>query len=211
MGWRQIHRWLGLVAGVAALVLGITGAVLAIDPVQTAWQAERAPNTLPVVVLAERVQAKVPGAEEIRHQPAGDIVVYGFDAGQATASHVDPADGSVLHAYQPSPLMRWFKNLHRSFLLGGAGRVRRQPAGRVEERRPHTGDAGDRVGHQAVDAAGHRRQLLQRRGRPVVVHQDRVEHSGTGAAGADVRKVVPGHVNGLFHLLLAFEELFFDH
>ena len=123
MGWRQIHRWLGLVAGVAALVLGITGAVLAVDPVQTAWQAEWAPNTLPVAVLAERVQASVPGAEEIRHQPAGDIVVYGFDAGQATASHVSPADGSVLHAYQPSPLMRWFKNLHRSFMLGDGGRI----------------------------------------------------------------------------------------
>ena len=27
MGWRQIHRWLGLVAGVAALVLLLAGIV----------------------------------------------------------------------------------------------------------------------------------------------------------------------------------------
>ena len=29
MAWRQIHRWLGLMAGALALVIGITGAVLA--------------------------------------------------------------------------------------------------------------------------------------------------------------------------------------
>ena len=39
MAWRQIHRWLGLIAGALALVIGITGAVLALDPVIAAWQA----------------------------------------------------------------------------------------------------------------------------------------------------------------------------
>ena len=40
MFWRQIHRWLGLVAGTVALVLGLTGAVLSLDPVLSRWQAQ---------------------------------------------------------------------------------------------------------------------------------------------------------------------------
>ena len=50
------------------------------------------------------------------------MVVYAFDNGQARASRVDPASGQALGEVQPSATMRWFKNLHRSFLLGDAGR-----------------------------------------------------------------------------------------
>lgn len=123
MGWRSIHRWLGLVAGALALVLAISGAVLAFDPVRDAWTTVAAPAELPVATLAQRVSDAVPGAEEIRRQSAGDIVVYAFDAGQAQAWRIDPADGRVLGPYQPSALSRWFKNLHRSFLLGDGGRI----------------------------------------------------------------------------------------
>ena len=44
MGWKAIHRWLGLTAGTLALVLGLSGAILAFDPVQQAWQAPAAPS-----------------------------------------------------------------------------------------------------------------------------------------------------------------------
>jgi sulfite reductase (NADPH) flavoprotein alpha-component len=123
MDWRLIHRWLGLVAGAMALVLGITGAVLAFDPVRDAWQSVPAAADQPVSALVQHVSATIPGAEEIRRLPSGDIVVYAFDAGQARAWRVDPADGHRLGPYQPSALSRWFKNLHRSFLLGDAGRL----------------------------------------------------------------------------------------
>ena len=96
MAWRQIHRWLGLMAGALALVIGITGAVLALDPMIAAWQARPAAADLPVATLVERVSATVPGAEEIRRLPSSDIVVYGFDNGQAVASRVDPNNGRVL-------------------------------------------------------------------------------------------------------------------
>ena len=36
MAWKTIHRWLGLTLGALAVVLGLSGAVLAIDPVQQA-------------------------------------------------------------------------------------------------------------------------------------------------------------------------------
>ncbi len=122
MGWKAIHRWLGLTIGTLAVVLGITGAVLAFDPVQQAWQAPTAPEKLSVATLAELVTRTVPGAEEIRHLPSGAIVVFSFDGDQARASYVDAADGRVLGAWQPSALPRWVKNLHRTLLLGDAGR-----------------------------------------------------------------------------------------
>lgn len=122
MGWKAIHRWLGLAMGTLAVVLGITGAILAFDPVQQAWQAPAAPGDLPVATLVERMARTVPGAEEIRHLPSGAIVVFSFAGDQAQASYVDPADGRVLGPWQPSALPRWVKNLHRSLLLGDAGR-----------------------------------------------------------------------------------------
>ena len=122
MSWKAIHRWLGLTVGTLAVVLGISGALLAIDPVQQAWQAPAAPGDLPVATLVERVTRAVPGAEEIRHLPSGAIVVFSFLGDQPQAVYLDPADGRVLGAWQASALPRWVKNLHRSLLLGDAGR-----------------------------------------------------------------------------------------
>lgn len=123
MNLRLIHRWVGLTAGAVALVLGITGAILAFYPVRDAWLSVPAEADLTVSTLVERVAATIPGVEEIRHLPAGDIVVYSFAGDQARAAYVDPADGRVLGDYQPSALSRWVKNLHRSFLLGDTGRL----------------------------------------------------------------------------------------
>ena len=122
MNWKAIHRWLGLTVGTLAVMLGISGALLAIDPVQQAWQAPAAPGDLPVATLVERVTRTVPDAEEIRHLLSGAIVVFSFAGEQPQASYVDPADGRVLGPWQASALPRWVKNLHRSLLLGDAGR-----------------------------------------------------------------------------------------
>lgn len=122
MAWKVIHRWLGLTLGALAVVLGLSGAVLAIDPVQQAWEAPAVPGDLPVATLVDRVTHTVPGVEEIRRLPSGAIVAFSFTGDQPQASYVDPADGRVLGAWQPSSLPRWVKNLHRSLLLGDAGR-----------------------------------------------------------------------------------------
>ena len=122
MGWKAIHRWLGLTIGTLAVVMGVSGAILAFDPVQQAWQAPAAPDGLPVATLVERVTRTVTGAEERRHLPSGASVVFSFVGDQPQAAYVDPADGRVLGAWQPSALPRWVKNLHRSLLLGDAGR-----------------------------------------------------------------------------------------
>ena len=122
MSWKAIHRWLGLTLGTLAVVLGVTGAMLALDPVQQAWQAPAAAGNLPVATLVERVTRNVPNAEEIRHLPSGAVVVFSFAGDQPQASYVDPADGRVLGPWQATVLPRWVKNLHRSLLLGDAGR-----------------------------------------------------------------------------------------
>ena len=122
MSWKAIHRWLGLTLGTLAVVLGVTGAMLALDPVQQAWQAPAAAGNLPVATLVERVTRTVPNAEEIRHLPSGAVVVFSFAGDQPQASYVDPADGRVLGPWQATVLPRWVKNLHRSLLLGDAGR-----------------------------------------------------------------------------------------
>ena len=105
-----------------SVVLGLTGAILAFDPVQETWQAPAAPGDRSVATRVQRVTRTIPGAEEIRHLPSGAIVVFGFVGDQAQAHYVDPADGKVLSAWEPSALPRWVKNLHRSLLLGDAGR-----------------------------------------------------------------------------------------
>ncbi|TAN13997.1 MAG: oxidoreductase [Burkholderiaceae bacterium] len=123
MTWRFLHRWLGLVAGSVALVLGISGVILASYATIDAWRSVPAAADLPISTLAERVARTVKGAEQIRRLPSGDVVVYSFDGGQARTARIDPLDGRVLGSYQPPALSRWVKNLHRTFLLGDAGRV----------------------------------------------------------------------------------------
>lgn len=121
--WRQLHRWLGLWAGTLALVAGVTGLVLAFFPVRDTWQAVQAESGLTVAVVAQRAADRIPGIEEIRRLPSGDIVVYFFDGGQARASRIDPASGQVLGDYQASAVERWVRNLHRSFMLNDPGRL----------------------------------------------------------------------------------------
>lgn len=123
MAWRQVHRWLGLVAGTLALVLGITGTLLALDPLRNAWQSAPADPDLPVATLVERVQASTSGVEEIRNLPSGVVVVHAFSGDQPQALRVDPTDGHVLGVYEPSVMPRWVKNLHRALLLNDPGRV----------------------------------------------------------------------------------------
>jgi sulfite reductase (NADPH) flavoprotein alpha-component len=122
MSWKAIHRWLGLSLGTVALVLGLSGALLALDPVQEAWQAPAAPAGLPVATLVQQVHSAMPGVEEIRRLPSGAVAAFGFVSERAQARYVDPATGQLLGNYQPSSMPRWVKNLHRALLLGDGGR-----------------------------------------------------------------------------------------
>jgi sulfite reductase (NADPH) flavoprotein alpha-component len=119
---RKIHSLPGLVATVLVAVVGITGAILSVDPT-----AERMGTTIParlhVAELAERVRTHYPGAEQIQRTPSGAIIVYYQTGSGAGADQVDPSSGSRIRPYTPSAFLRWVKQLHRSLLLDTTGRI----------------------------------------------------------------------------------------
>ncbi|KQY19069.1 nitric oxide synthase [Massilia sp. Root133] len=119
---RKIHSLPGLVAALFIAVVGVTGAILSVDPA-----AERMGASLPaglnVARLAERVQTRYPGAEQIQRTPSGALIVYYQTGSGAGADQVDPASGNRIRPYTPSAFFRWVKQLHRSLFLDTTGRI----------------------------------------------------------------------------------------
>ena len=121
---RKLHSLLGLWVAVLAVVLALSGAILALDPA-----LERQSNTLAasgqtsVALLAGRVAQHYPGVEQIQRTPSGSVIVYYRRDGQTGVDHVDPQTGQGIAPHTGSPLPRWMKKLHRSWLLDTPGRV----------------------------------------------------------------------------------------
>ncbi len=121
---RRLHSWPGLLAAVLVVVLGLSGAILSLDPA-----LERLAATVPaagqisVATLAGRVARNYPEAEQIQRTPSGAVIVYYSRNGQAGIDRVDPLTGMGIAAHTPSALSRWLKNLHRSLLLDTPGRA----------------------------------------------------------------------------------------
>ena len=121
---RQIHALPGLVAALLVAVLAVTGAILSLDPV-----LERAGTTLPkagqisVATLAEAVTANHREVDRIVKTASGSVIAYYFDGDRAAADLVDPKTGLATGPYAPSGFTRFVTNLHRSFLMGDAGRA----------------------------------------------------------------------------------------
>jgi len=121
---RKLHSLLGLWVAVLAVVLALSGAILSLDPA-----LERQSNTLAangqtsVAVLAGRVAQHYPGVEQIQRTPSGSVIVYYRRDGQTGVDHVDPQTGQGIAPHTGSPLPRWMKKLHRSWLLDTPGRV----------------------------------------------------------------------------------------
>lgn len=121
---RQLHSLPGLVAALLVVVMAVTGAILATGPA-----GERLNTVLPaagemsVADLAGKVAAHYPGVEQIQRTPSGAIIVY-FRSGDATgADLIDPRTGQAIAPYEMPGVLRWVKNLHRSFFLDTPGRI----------------------------------------------------------------------------------------
>ncbi len=121
---RAIHRYAGLSAALLLLVLTLSGVALSVVP---AWERLQAPATdeggPSVAALATRVAENYPEVEQIRRAPSGLITAYYFVDGATGAVVIDPATGRGIADYDPSPALRWLKDLHRSLLLGDGGRM----------------------------------------------------------------------------------------
>lgn len=121
---RQIHSLPGLVAAVLVAVLALTGAVLSVQPVLERLAAPSvAAGTISVAALAEAANAQHAEIDKIVKTASGSVVVSYFEGDKAGADLVDPATGRVIGPHSPSATIRFVTNLHRSLLLGTAGRV----------------------------------------------------------------------------------------
>jgi sulfite reductase (NADPH) flavoprotein alpha-component len=121
---RQIHALPGLIAALLVAVLAITGAILSLDPV-----VERLGSPPPqagqvnVAQLAGAVTANHREVDRIVKTASGSVIAYYFDGNKAAADLVDPKTGLTTGPYAPSGFMRVVINLHRSLLMGDAGRA----------------------------------------------------------------------------------------
>lgn len=119
---RQFHSLPGLLSALLVILMGITGAVLSLDPA-----LDRLGTSLPagvsVAELAGRVVQHYPGAEQIERTPSGSVIVYYSTDSGVRAERVDPATGKGVALHAPSAFSRWVKQLHRSLLLDTPGRI----------------------------------------------------------------------------------------
>jgi sulfite reductase (NADPH) flavoprotein alpha-component len=118
---RKLHSIGGLTFGLVLALLAGTGAVLALDPALERAQARAGGGS--VAELAAQVAARHPTVERLERRANGVVVAsYATPEGFETAQ-VDPATGLELGPWQPSGEMRWVRDLHRSLLLGDAGKA----------------------------------------------------------------------------------------
>jgi sulfite reductase (NADPH) flavoprotein alpha-component len=121
---RTLHKFPGLIAALLIVVLTTSGAVLSVLPM---WEVAQTPAQsepgLNVATLATRVATAYPGVEQIRRAPSGQITAFYFDDGRPGSVVIDPATGMGIADFEPSGFQRWLTNLHRSLLLGDAGRL----------------------------------------------------------------------------------------
>ena len=117
---RQIHSLAGLISALLVMLIGLTGAVLSINPALERL-ATSVPAGVSVAELAGRVARHYPGAEQIQRTASGTIIVY-YSAGDISGvDRVDPSSGKAIAPYAPPAYARWFKELHRSLFLDTPG------------------------------------------------------------------------------------------
>ena len=121
---RQLHSLPGLIAALFVVLLSVTGAILALNPV-----LERATATVPatgqitIAQLAGKVAQHYSGVEQIQRTPSGTIIVYYNQGDNVGVDTIDPLTGQAIAPYAPSSFSRWIKKLHRSLNLDSAGRA----------------------------------------------------------------------------------------
>ena len=119
---RQFHSLAGLLSGLLVVLMGMTGALLSLDPAFERIGAS-VPAGVSVAAMAGRVARHYPGVEQIQRTPSGSLIVYfSADAGPG-AVRVDSASGRAIAPYAPSAVSRWVKQLHRSLFLDTPGRI----------------------------------------------------------------------------------------
>ena len=121
---RKIHALPGLLAAILVAMLAVTGAILSFDPIlQRVAMTPPTAGQISVAALAEAVTANHREVDRIVKTASGSVIAYYFDGDRAAADLVDPKTGQTIGPYAPSDFLRFVTNLHRSFLMGDAGRA----------------------------------------------------------------------------------------
>ncbi|POR50344.1 PepSY domain-containing protein [Bosea psychrotolerans] len=121
---RQIHSLPGLIAALLVAVLALTGAILSVQPALEHVAAPSvATDTISVAALAGAAQAQHAEIDKIVKTASGSVLVSYFEGDKAGVDLVDRATGQVIGPHTPSATIRFVTDLHRSLLLGTAGRV----------------------------------------------------------------------------------------
>ena len=122
---RTLHRRLSYLVAIPALILALTGVVLAFMPLKeglTTGSISPAEH-LSVAALANDIANAVPGAEKITKSANNTITVnYFYNNEFGTAIYL-PETGAVLPKPQSSPVWSLLKELHRSLFIGEFGRA----------------------------------------------------------------------------------------
>lgn len=133
----QLHSWLGLVAGLALLVIGLTGSVLVFHEELSAllWPKKYAvtptdAGRLPLDTLLRHAERQLPDYEltgwHVQHERphfADNLYLIRRNTNVWLTATLDPFTGRVLtqpHAYNEA-LRGWMLELHQQFFAGDIG------------------------------------------------------------------------------------------
>lgn len=127
----KYHSYLGLIAGVFLIIIGLTGAVLAFnedidEAIFKPYQVEGYPNSLALDKAIETVQNHFPEWEaRIVHFKKGESILFNLRLPDARRFvFVHPETGQVIaHIDANTTITKWILKLHYSFYAGVVGRI----------------------------------------------------------------------------------------
>ena len=120
---RRLHSIAGLALALMLLVITATGVLLAFEPAANRLAYPGVARGTSVAVLADAVAARHARVDSIRLRGDGAVTATFNDGAGKKVEVVDPRTGAALGAYETSAFFRFVVDLHRSLLMGDAGRV----------------------------------------------------------------------------------------
>lgn len=121
--FRRLHSLPGIVLALGLTVVALSGAWLSVEPALDHMSGPQIARGTDVATLASAVAARHGSVENIRVRANGIVTAAYADGETNGVERVDPATGAGLGPYRASALSRYVVNLHRSFLMGDAGRI----------------------------------------------------------------------------------------
>ncbi len=126
--WRYAHLGLALVSGAFLVLLSVTGAILAFEPIDAQLQGVPQADVDPELTVSEfvdRAGSSFTEIAEARVDNQGLLTITAFDEhGDFGTFYIDPRTGQNLGpTREPSTVFQFSRNLHRSLFLKSTGRI----------------------------------------------------------------------------------------